>query len=232
MAVPATKPVAPQPTLTELFQRYSKKERIVHRFAENLAQTLGVFHGLNETAKKLKVDGEAAQALETVLFDQLQIMVIRVCALCDDPRNTRKDDAALVDLVRGLSEPSFQQFLIAKEKQWERAVGYRAGTVGEIPKQVRALKSRWTVLSAEDDALARIRHFRSKALAHATTGHDPSRTALVGDVWRVSRLALSVAKYARLLLQRQEWNYLAHSADGRARGRALVRALHHAARSS
>ena len=32
-------------------------------------------------------------------------------------------------LVKGLSEPSFLQFLIEKGKQWEKAVGYRAGTV-------------------------------------------------------------------------------------------------------
>jgi hypothetical protein len=37
---------------------------------------------------------------------------------------------------------------------------------------------------------------------------------------------LSVAKYIRLVLEREEWNYLEHSDDGKARGRALVLALH------
>lgn len=37
------------PTNSELFQRYCNKAEIIHHFAENLAQTLGVFHGINET---------------------------------------------------------------------------------------------------------------------------------------------------------------------------------------
>jgi hypothetical protein len=52
-------------TLAELFQRYCKKAEIVHYFAENLAQPLGVFHGVNETGQKLAVEGEVAMALST-----------------------------------------------------------------------------------------------------------------------------------------------------------------------
>jgi hypothetical protein len=37
---------------------------------------------------------------------------------------------------------------------------------------------------------------------------------------------LSVAKYVRLVLEREEWNYVELSADGKARGKALVLALH------
>jgi len=212
------------PSNSELFQRYGKKAEIIHHFAENLAQTLGVFQGLNEIGKKLGIDGEPSVALGTILFDQLQMMVLRVCALCDN--GTREDDAALGELVRGLSDPGFQQFLIEKERQWERAVGHRAGTVGEMPKFIQTLKARWSVLNVQTDALARIRHYRNKVLAHATTGLDPERKVLVRDIWRVSRLVLSVAKYVRLVLERQEWDYLEHSADGRACGKALVLALH------
>jgi hypothetical protein len=72
----------PNLTCSELCQRYCKKAEIIHHFAENLAQTLGVFHGINETGKKLKVEGDFSQAMNTILFDQLQLMVIRVSALC------------------------------------------------------------------------------------------------------------------------------------------------------
>lgn len=88
------------------------------------------------------------------------------------------------------------------------------------------MKTRYAALEAETDALDRIRHYRNKLLAHATIGLDPERKAIIGDIWRLSRLVLSVAKYIRLALERKEWNYLEHSDDGKERGRALVLALH------
>jgi hypothetical protein len=215
---------APNLTCSELYQRYCKKAEVIHHFAENLAQTLGVFHGINETGKKLKVEGDFSRAMNTILFDQLQLMVIRVSALCG--KSTKPDDASLEELVEGITQPNFQVFLVEKELRWQNAYAHRVKTVGEIPKFSRALKARWSILSAETDALARIRHYRNKVLAHATTGLDPSSKVLIRDIWRVSRLALSVAKYIRLLLERHEWNYLEHSADAKASGKALVRALH------
>jgi hypothetical protein len=212
-------------TPTELFRLYNRKAEIVHRFAENLAQTLGVFHGINQTGQRLAIDGEPSSALGTILFDQLQMMVLRICALCDN--GTRDDDASLSELVRGLSDPVFQQFLIEREEQWARGVGFhRAGPTGKIPLHTTVMKSRWTILNAQTDALARIRHYRNKVLAHATTGLDPEQKVLIRDIWRVARLVLSVAKYVRLVLERDEWNYLEHSADGKAFGKALVLALH------
>jgi hypothetical protein len=106
-------------TPAELFRLYNRKAEIVHRFAENLAQTLGVFHGINQTGQKLDIDGEPSGALGTILFDQLQMMVLRICALCD--KGTRDDDASLGELVRGLSDPVFQQFLIERERNNGRA---------------------------------------------------------------------------------------------------------------
>jgi hypothetical protein len=209
---------------SELFRLYSRKADIIHHFAENLAQTLGVFHGINDTGTKLRLEGEFVGALDTILFDQLQMMVVRLCALCGS--GNRDDDASLGELVAGLSDPAFQRFLVEKEKQWEQAVGYRAGTVGEIPKFIKILKTRWSALKAKTDALERIRHYRNKVLAHATTGLDPNNKVVIRDIWHISRLALSVAKYVRLILARHEWNYLEHAAAGKARGRCLVVALH------
>jgi hypothetical protein len=63
-------------------------------------------------------------------------------------------------------------------------------------------------------------------LAHATTGLDAERKPIMGDIWKLSRLLLSVGKYIRLLLERDEWDYLGHADDGEASGIALVLALH------
>src|SRR5687768_14439091 len=115
----ASKLAACQPSNADLYRRYCKKAEIIHHFAENLAQSLGVFHGINETGKKLGLEGDFSQALNTILFDQLQLMVLRVCALCGT--SSRPDDASLEELVSGLTEPSFKAFLIEKEERWARA---------------------------------------------------------------------------------------------------------------
>lgn len=175
------KTTAPNLTYSELYQRYCKKADIIHHFAENLAQTLGVFHGINETGKKLKVEGNFSRAMNTILFDQLQLMIIRVCALCG--KSTKPDDASLEELVEGITQPSFQLFLVEKELKWQNAYPHRMKTVGEIPRFSRALKARWSILSAETDALARIKHYRNKVLAHATTGLDPTSKGAIAKFW-------------------------------------------------
>jgi hypothetical protein len=211
------------------FVRLRRKGEMIHHFAENLAQTLGVFHGLNETGKKLKLEGESIPAIQTLLFDQLQIMVIRLCALCADGK--REDDASLGGIVAALRDAPLKQFLIERERKWRANVGWRAGDA-LIVKNLTVMNTRWSVLQSETEALGRITHFRNKALAHATTGLDPERKVIISDVWRLSRLALSVAKYVRLVLEREDWNYLEHSRDGKANGKALVMVLHRAARQT
>jgi hypothetical protein len=190
------------------FARLCHKGNIVHHFAENLAQTLGVFHGLNETGKKLKLECESLPAIQTLVFDQLQIMVIRLCALCATDK--QEEDAILGGIVTSLRDADLKQFLIGRETDWQAKLGTRAGKP-VVVVSLRAMNARWTVLESETDTLNRIKHFRNKALAHATTGLDPERKVIISDVWRLSRLALSVAKYARLALEREDWNYLEHS---------------------
>jgi hypothetical protein len=110
------------------------------------------------------VEGKAAAALGTILFDQLQVMVIRLCALCSS--GARKEDASIGELVDGLSDKRFQQYLVEREQKWRNAVGVRAGLpAGEIPKFIRILKARYAALEAETDALNRIRHYGNKVLA-------------------------------------------------------------------
>ncbi|MGJ5094353.1 hypothetical protein ACQR1V_03385 [Bradyrhizobium oligotrophicum] len=215
----------PANSQVERYRRYCKKAEIIHHFAENLAQTLGVFHGINENGLKLAIEGEPVVALGTILFDQLQLMIIRICALCD--KGSRDDDASLFELVAGLSDPDFQRFLITKEERWMQSVDrHRTGTIGAIPRYTKKMQIRWSSLQREQEALDRIKHYRNKVLAHATTGLDPGRKVLIKDIWRVSRLVLSVSKYVRLLLEREEWDYLKHSRDAREHGKALIQALH------
>lgn len=208
----------------EVFKDYSRRAEILHHFAENQAQTLGVFHGINETARRLAVEGEAIGALNIVLFDLLQIMIVRVCALCDT--GNRQDDVQMSKLIEGLNEPRFREYSNEKEQRWRQAVGFRAGPAQDIDSHILALNEQWRLVSAEGDAIRRMKHYRNKALAHATTGLDADSKPIIGDIWKVSRLLLSAARCIRLILEREDWNYLEHSEDGKAYGKALVEALH------
>lgn len=64
-------------------EQYCKSFEIIHRFAENLAQTLGVFHGTTETAKEgiegkpSRTPGVSSSSSKIVTFNQ------QSPALCD-----------------------------------------------------------------------------------------------------------------------------------------------------
>jgi hypothetical protein len=206
------------------YQDYSRRAEIVHHFAENQAQTLGVFHGIHEAAQRLAVEGEPVGAINIVLFDLLQIMIVRICALCDT--GNRPDDVQMSKLIEAVNEPSFRKYLVEKEQRWQQVVGFRARPVQEIDSHVAVLNEQWRLVSAEGEAMRRMKHYRNKALVHATTGLDHESKPIIGDIWKVSRLLLSTARYVRLILEHEDWNYLEHSEDGKARGEALVQALH------
>src|SRR5262249_25598259 len=123
-------------------------------------------------------------------------------------------------------EPSFRKYLVEKEQRWQQAVGVRALPAQDIDVHIAALNEQWRLVSAEQEAIRRMKHYRNKALAHATTGLDDESKPIIGDIWKVSGFLLSAARYIRLILEREDWNYLEHSQDGKTYGEALVQALH------
>jgi len=110
-------------------------------------------------------------------------------------------------------------------------MGPRAGEA-IVAKHIKTMNARWSALQARSDALRRVQHFRNKVLAHATTGLNPDQQVIIGDLWALSRLVLTLAKYVRLVVEREEWDYLAHSRDGKAHANALVMALHRDGKAS
>jgi hypothetical protein len=62
-----------------------EKAEAAHIASMNLATTLGIFHGINGVAVRPEVRGPAVPAINAVQHDLLQLLAIRVCALCDEP---------------------------------------------------------------------------------------------------------------------------------------------------
>jgi hypothetical protein len=107
------------------------KAEAVHIAALNLANTLGIFHGINDALEDGQVGGSEARAINVIQFDLPQLLVIRVCALCEEAQN-RADDASIAVLVSVVTRPEVRAGLIYSDERWRAAIGPRAETCAMI----------------------------------------------------------------------------------------------------
>src|ERR1700737_1252809 len=103
-----------------------EKAEAVHIAAMNLATTLGIFHGINNSRLRISVEGKAAHAVNAIQFDLLQLLVIRVCAICETPvAGSRPDDAALSVLLEALNDKMVRNHLIERDRRWHEKMKHR-----------------------------------------------------------------------------------------------------------
>ena len=203
-----------------------EKAEAVHVAAMNLATTLGIFHGINKSRLKTSVEGKAAQAVNAIQFDLLQLLVIRVCAICETPlAGSRPDDAALSVLLEALNDKKVRNHLIERDRRWHEKMKHRLLTEPEAARRIKSLKLRWSALTRHNRSLDKLKHFRNKQLGHVTTGFEKSKVALLKELWTVADQALNVARYVRLVFHQQDWDYRGSSVATRADGRSLVTEL-------
>jgi hypothetical protein len=211
----------PNADLEKKLARLRKKAAEIHLGAANLSTTYGIFRGVSGSLEGYNVlrGGSCLAAIHSILFDLLHIMAVRVCALMDVM--TREDDASVVAISEALKEPTLRAYLVAADKKWRGAIGQRATQQPDVARSIANLQRLVQRLRAEHEALSHLRHFRNKRLAHLTTGHDSSRQVLIGDLWRLTRVALRASRHIRLVFYREEGQYPLSVSDGRANGRAL-----------
>ena len=203
-----------------------EKAEAVHVAAMNLATTLGIFHGVNNSRLRTSVEGNAAQAVNAIQFDLLQLLVIRVCAICEAPvKGSRPDDAALFVLLEALNNIDVRNHLIETDRRWHEKMQHRLRTRPEAARNIKSLKLRWSALKRHGRSLAKLQHFRNKQLGHVTVGFERSKVVLLKELWTVADQALNVARYVRLVFHQQDWDYRGSSVASRADGRALVTEL-------
>jgi hypothetical protein len=203
-----------------------EKAEAVHTAAMNLATTLGIFHGVNKSRMRTLVEGKASQAVNAIQFDLLQLLVIRVCAICETPvAGSRPDDAALSVLLEALNDRDVRSHLIERDRRWHEKMKFRLLTEPEAARHIKSLKLRWSALRRHNRSLDKLKHYRNKQLGHVTIGFEKSKVAMLKELWTVADQALSVARYVRLVFHQQDWDYRASSVATRADGRALVSEL-------
>ena len=203
-----------------------KKAEAVHIAAMNLSTTLGIFHGVNKARLRTSVRGKAAQAINAIQFDLLQLLVIRVCAICEAPaKGSRPDDASLSVLLDALNNIDVRNHLVETDRRWHEKMQHRLRTRPEVGRNIKSLKLSWSALKRHDSSLAKLQHFRNKQLGHVTVGFERSKGVLLKELWAVAEQALNVARYVRLVFHRQDWDYRGSSVATRADGRGLIAEL-------
>lgn len=203
-----------------------EKAESVHVAALNLATTLGIFHGLNSALRTHSLRGEASHAVGAIQFDLLQIMVVRVCALCEQPqRGARIDDASIAVIMQALDDQLLREYLIEKDRRWYEKMKYRIVNHVGVKVHIKSLRLRWAALQRHEKSLNRLQHFRNKQLGHVTTGFDKSKRALLRELWHLADRALSVAGHVRLVFHDQEWDYQDSASNMGDDARAMMKIL-------
>jgi hypothetical protein len=201
------------------------KAEAVHVAALNLGNTLGVFHGINNSLERGALAGSEIRAINIIQADLLHLLVIRVCALCFTHQKERHDDASIDRLIDALRDEELCRELIAADSRWRAAVGPRAAQCPSVQKSIGMLRRRWSPLNSQPDVWKRLYHFRSKRLGHVTAAPKPAQEARLSELWSTARMALSAARQARLVFCREDCDYLRMTARAEAVGRSLIVAI-------
>jgi hypothetical protein len=213
-----------QATTKAKIEMLKVKAEAVHIAALHLSNTLGIFHGINNSFDGGLLGGPEIRAINVIQSDLLHLLVIRVCALCTSAQN-RPDDASIMGLIDALQDQEIRQGLIDADKRWRAAIGYRAERCTNVQKSIGMLKRRWSPISSQPEVLERLRHFRNKRLGHVTVAAKPNQEAQLIELWRMARKALSAARQIRLVFHREDFNYLQSSSRAEVVGRKLIIAI-------
>jgi len=216
----------PAITMEKAYTDLKAKAESVHIAAMNLATTVGVFHGLNGAFRTHVLRGQSSYAVGSIQFDLLQIMVVRVCALCEPLQDRlRPDDASMAVIMRELEHKPLREYLIEKDRRWHKGMEHRIVGHLEVNGHIKSLKLRWAALQRHEKSIAKLRHFRNKQLGHVTTGFDKSNISLLRELWRLADRSLSVAGHIRLVFHDQAWDYQDSVSNMREDAQAMMQIL-------
>jgi hypothetical protein len=208
----------------ELTRELMNKAEAVHIAALNLANTLGIFHGINDALKDGQVGGPEVRAINVIQSDLLHLLVIRVCALCEAAQN-RADDASIAVLVSAIADQKVRAGLIAADERWWAGIGHRAERCASVGQSIGALKGRWTAVTSHPEILKRLYHFRNKRLGHVTVANALGQESQLRELWLTARKVLSAARQVHLVFYREDFDYLKSSSCAAEVGGQLVNAL-------
>jgi hypothetical protein len=200
------------------------KAEAVHLAALNLANTLGVFHGINDALEDGKANGPEVRAINVIQSDLLHLLVIRVCALCEAAQN-RADDASIAVLVNAVADQKVRAGLIAADERWRAGIGPRAERCASVEQSIGALKGQWASVTSHPEILGRLYHFRNKRLGHVTVANLLGKESQLRELWLTAQKVLSAARQVRLVFYQEDFDYLKSSSKAAVFGGQLVSAL-------
>ncbi len=206
-------------------ENLQEKAEAVHVAALNLSRTLGVFHGINNAVERGALAAAEIRAIDIIQFDLLNLLLIRVCALCFSNQSERPDDASIDRLVSALRDQALCGKLADDDARWRANIGPRAERCATVQKSIETLQSNWQLIMSQPEVWKRLNHFRNKRLAHTTVAEKPPQEAQLMELWNMARNALNSARQVRLIFFREDFDYLQWCADAESAGRSLIEAI-------
>lgn len=204
----------------------SRKVAEVHLAVLNLAATCGIFHGMNDALGEAKIaPRKPSHAIGVIQYDLINVLVIRVCALCEQGMQVRPDDASMAILMKALGNQELKDRLIEKDRRWRRAMISRSSTHPDASLNICTLIERWNRLQGEGDSMRRVRHLRNKKLGHVTIGFAKENRAVLQELWTLIEHTLDVAESIHLVFAETEYRYREVIDSHRVDGRALIETI-------
>jgi hypothetical protein len=204
----------------------SRKVDEIHETVLNLAATCGIFHGMNEALGDVAIaPRKASHAIGVIQYDLINVLVIRLCALCEQGAIVKPDDASIAVLMTALDNQGLKDRLIEKDRRWRRAMLSRSSTHPDAPSNIATLIERWERLQGKADSMRRVRHLRNKKLGHVTVGFAKENSAVLQALWTLIEYTLDVAESIYLVFTETKYRYRDVIDNHREDGRALIEAL-------
>ncbi len=153
------------------------------------------------------------------------MMVIRVCALCEEIIRAT-DDASMFFLIDALKDEAVANALIEKGRRWREKIGYRLTTHSDAAADIASLRQKWDSLIGDNQKpLKNIRHHRNKNIGHITIGFDKENREILANLYKLIRDSLDVASSVRLVFRQENVFYLETIASHQKDGGGLIGAL-------
>lgn len=207
-------------------EAFLKKVDEIHQAVLHLAASYGIFHGMNDAFGGRSIaPRKASHAIGVIQYDLVNVLVVRLCALCEQGGMAKPDDASMAVLMKEIDNQALRDRLAEKDRRWSRALLSRSPKYRDARSNVAILMERWEKLQSVGESLRRIRHLRNKKIGHVTIGFEKEDLVLFQELWTLIEHTFDLAESIQLVLAGTEYRYRAVVDSHKEDGRALIEAL-------
>lgn len=193
------------------------RAEVLHAHLCSLARTLGVFHGFNDRLQGRNLSGPGANAVGTIMFDQLHLIATRVSAAIAVP--TKATDISIGVFASALEHEKIRELVVDRASKWHGA-GSEEDQRRKFTKRASQFPLRFAALEAQGGR--QLKNLRNKVLAHITTEADSIDPVQLRTLWRLATRTLTLGHEISLIFRETAPDYASHTNQTKREARAIV----------